>query len=689
MYSVLIQSKKTIESFYEFHPLFMDALKENLGVCEWNEDKTDIASALPNLRELTEDKAEWRAIIVRVEDMDPREADPSNPYDFKVNSENYMKNHGVDYSEANPIPLVRLTHMLAGVPRPEKNYVMIDPIKEAQKKRREEERQMLEEAERNGQDTTALQEEFEKRPPIPVENEEGKLILPYYKVERDEEAERLHQILNDKYNFDGKLPAEIIIVTWHVSPKNQWEKATKASWIDRNELESSEFWKRNNYPAACRFLTYEYHEEGHVQREADLFNFWSCVLILANNRIDPSTLQAYRLYTISAELDEKELERTLQTKASHLTGIKNFINEAFEREHRGKTRDDRDLPKYEATISISPIPVKQSDVTVDTRQFHLGRRSEDYEAGKWHAAREKAEAQLDALFRNGERALEESAGFVRRESVRTVAESDGLEDYQRVEIQNNLEDTYANILEQQTTLPDIRMKRKPSVEERAKEVRYGIKTRIDGAVIAMTAVLIALIVVFAWVPSLVFHQALDMGKMPPAAIYAGIFLAVLLLAFLVVLIVQRAIFTHKIKEYNREMKDHIREMHENSSKYGTYTSAIATYTRGTIFLNQSNERKISSGEVYDAYKAHRKEANLVLDRVFAWCEAFHFPVDSNTVLVTSREIDLDVIPEKNPEYSFGEDVDKDVPLNETGYYVKSPVQFVSRLVIDRKEIYEE
>ena len=119
MYSVLIQNKKTMESFHEFHPLFLETLGKDIVLCRWLEAGTTIDTALPELSQLTDSVEKWRAIIVHVEDeeeMRKYERHPDNPYDFLINSSK------ADATKESPVPLIRLTHMLGGVPAPEIEY---------------------------------------------------------------------------------------------------------------------------------------------------------------------------------------------------------------------------------------------------------------------------------------------------------------------------------------------------------------------------------------------------------------------------------------------------------------------------------------------------------------------------------------------------------------------------------------
>ena len=120
MYSVIIQNKRTMESFGQFHPLFSETLeKGEVGICQWMEAGTTVEDALPELINLVEGKESWRAVIVRIQDEEDMAVQPAarmNPYDFYENAD------GDGKIRENPVPLVRLTHMLGGMPVPETRF---------------------------------------------------------------------------------------------------------------------------------------------------------------------------------------------------------------------------------------------------------------------------------------------------------------------------------------------------------------------------------------------------------------------------------------------------------------------------------------------------------------------------------------------------------------------------------------
>ena len=120
-------------------------------------------------------------------------------YDFLINRDSE------DSVEESPIPLVRLTQMLGGVPPLEIKF-KAEILREAHKAPR-----------------TIY---------VPIE---------------DAQRERAHKELTAKYAFDGKLPSSILVIS--VRSKSYQAESLGQSWLAHKESESSEFWKRNHFPS--------------------------------------------------------------------------------------------------------------------------------------------------------------------------------------------------------------------------------------------------------------------------------------------------------------------------------------------------------------------------------------------------------------------------------------------------------
>lgn len=81
-------------------------------------------------------------------------------------------------------------------------------------------------------------------------------------------------------------------------------------------------------------------------------------MLLASNAIDPSTLQAYRLYRISVEFDKKKLEQTFQATAGRVYRARCSIEKSIKRELEKKLSEEVLLPDYEQK---APVVLKLPD----------------------------------------------------------------------------------------------------------------------------------------------------------------------------------------------------------------------------------------------------------------------------------------------------------------------------------------
>ena len=126
MYTVLIQSKKTLDCLQQFYPLFSESIEAgNIGICQWVEAGETVDTAMPELYNLISHKRAWKAVIVcsEFDDVNTRyPADTVNPYDFLENKDR----DGLTIVDGRIVdcnaPLIRLTHMLGGIPAPEPKF---------------------------------------------------------------------------------------------------------------------------------------------------------------------------------------------------------------------------------------------------------------------------------------------------------------------------------------------------------------------------------------------------------------------------------------------------------------------------------------------------------------------------------------------------------------------------------------
>lgn len=636
-----------MESFHEFHPLFMEEILNNrIGVCRWIESGNTVETALPELCDMTSDKEYWRAIIVRVTDekeMQEAKADLNNPYDFDA-----YKSLPVVLEESS-VPLIRLTHILGGVPSPAVEFKEMEKV------------------------------------------QEDRVTQVVYKPVKNEANERAHVALEKKYKFNGKRPTEIVLVTFHKKKYRQESSKIEFVWTNYLELDSSEFWKRNNYPSACRFLKYDYEEMGPMQRHADLFNFWMSVMLLAGNDINPSSLQGYRLYNIRTDFDKKKMARSFQEEVDTLVGTKNYISMEIRRNREERASIDEtavmDFTHVEG-LEINVDVSRNTILEVSEKEFNLCGKTTGEDGNKWEGMRGVVESNLDELHKRADRELEKGTDQMRLRQHMEDEDVKPINHFQEEDIRNELDGLFVQILNGQSELSGLTKHNRTGMGEKAGTVRKTIVSRITGSMALKIAGVILLLLVVCCIPS-VFLQQTKLGPtlLPSFLVIAGVILCYILIE-LGVLKFQHSVFRKKINDYNEEVEK-IQEDLENCTKNLTnFVRDVVSYSRGYDYLNILEHKHFSTGYVYEALQRHIKATNLLLDKLRRWSKAFYIDTNFHPETQDNFRIDIDLAPQNNYLYTFENGKEYVVPLNETGEEIISPFEFVRKFNIDREELFD-
>lgn len=647
MYSILIQNQSTMECFHEFYSLFMEEILNNqIGVCRWIESGTSMDTALPELCDLTADKEHWRAIIVRVADeieMQEAKADPNNPYDFEI----YKDMPKV--LEESAVPLIRLTHILGGVPSP-----------------------LVEFREEN-------------------QVQENSTIHVVYKPVKDPVKEKAYEALEQKYKFDGKQPTEILLITFHKKGHQTESSKVEFAWTNYFELDSSEFWKRNNYPSSCRFLKFDYEELGPVQRNADLFNFWTSVMLLARNNISSSSLQGYRIYNIRTDFDKAKMVHAFQTKVDILIGTKKYIGMEIRRDQEEKASIDESAVMDFANVEGLEVTVDVShDVVlrVSENEFDVcGKTSNDY-YNKWEGMRGVVESNLDGLYKRADRELEKGTDKMR---LRQHIEDDNVKPinhFQEEDINAELDGLYVQILNGQSELTGLTKRNQSRLDAKAVAVRKDIVRKIirSSAVTIMTAILLTLVV--CCIPGIFFRQIENFPTILSSLLLTFGVVMVYIIIESVVLRAQHKKFLKKVKNYNDEVEKTQEDLENCTRNLTEFVRNVVAYSRGCDYLTILEHKRFTAGYTYDALQRHMKATNLFLDKLRKWSRAFYMDTNFHPETQDNFRIDTELSPQNNYLYTFENGKEYAVPLNETGDEVISPFEFVKKLNIDREELFD-
>ena len=647
MYSVLIQNSKTIDSFLRYRPFFAEALTAGqIGICRWNEFGRTIETALPELSSLTDDKEEWRAIIVRHtddHDMSAFESADNNPYDFEVNRD-------LPGFEENEVPLVRLTQMLGGVPPVEVSF-----------------------------EAEVIQEEHMQPRTVyhPVKNAE--LI-------------RQRDALAEFYEFDGRKPSSILIISMRRKPDQDEKLAHEAdqAWKKRKESWSSEFWKRNQYPSACRFLVYDYEFHGPVQREADDFNFWLSVLLLSLNKVDASTLQAYRLYTVRTILDKDAMKRVFQEQADLLRDSKKVIQKEIRKQIEGRLVFEEELPDYRLDVPVVLNLPKRGDIEVSPRSFPFLSEGQLADFSVWRTEKNRIEEHLVRSVRSANRSLDQTAARMRNNLDIDEAEAEPLNRYQVEDLTRETDQLYRDIVKMQGSLPTEDVSADPKIVQVTNEIQDELSKRVMKGPVLFVGVMTAVLLVMAAFPAVIRLVNGTENRLTGILIMIIFGAAAAAIDAIIILALQKHYLNKLILRYDQIIADAFNEREDDADQYTKYLSSIASHSRGIAHLDMSSRLQITEEEQKDDRFVHIRAINAFLGRLKQWGKAQHLNLDLESRRPDSRiTVDTTVSPADNKLYVFEAGKYSPVEINHSGLTMQSPYSFTKKIEILREELYDD
>jgi len=644
IFTVLIMNESTIESFMQHQALFVDAINDgNVVICKWIESGRTVDQALPELMSLTNDTQIWRAIIVRYIDddcMSKYEFDESNPFDFDVNHEDDGKIH------ENDVPLVRLAQMLGGVP----------PVEMSFKER--------------------------------VVHEENKRPKMVYDFSSDPEQEKIREELANKYKFDGKLPSSVIIVSVRHNYNEELEAFHKA-WKEHREADSSKFWKVNQYPSICRFLLCDYTDQGAIQREADDFNMWFSIMLIAYNNLKTDMLSAYKLYTLKTIWDKDLMTDSFQSTVNRLRDAKKVITKEMKEDFVYSVSTEEELYNYRIEVPVKVDLPSSGERTIDSNNYHLAPSSIDRDVKSWDNHCELVEENYRKTVKAAERGLDKTAGKVREAATLDDEEViEPLNKYQDEDLHKELNALFNMIVTIQGELPDGDTVNSDEFVKNKTGVRNYLLRRVTGeagwgfygAVLFLLLVSCALSLFF--VPKTATPDYISL------AFVTILFCFVIGLSALLALVIQKARLNGLIREYNNISNAAFNKVAETTYQYKDYVSNIASHSRCVSYFDISDSKRESITDIHEMRHNHIKAINIMLRKIKNWSKAYHLDVDFDSVRITQPvTIDTKIAPIENRLYAFESGVSYPIEVNHSGVMLESPYGFASRIEIYREELY--
>lgn len=624
----------------------------DVDFCVWNPEGTTVETALPDLYRLIAGKHEWRAIVVLTPTDEEREqarkdglgTTEQNPYDFLVNRDQDA------YSVAeSPVPLIRLTQLLGGIPRPEMRFERVEH-----------------------------------------QSEDGEYYISFDpQKEEHEAAMQEHKRLSQQYLFVDNRPKEILLISTR-EPVDTTDQEVRAAWTTRLESQSSEFWNRNRYPASCRFMVFDVLNERHSLFSGCIFRLWSAVLLLALNQVENSTLQAYRLYKLSAEMDRAKLGSAFSRYVTRLVSMSVQLDVADANRESVERMVAKTAPIIDQSVEVAFTCKKEDDLLISTRDLGLTTDRPREEKQYWSERFRAATVAVHDLVRSPLRALDVAADDTRVRGVYDPESVEVLNQYQRADLEEVLEWRYFDTLAHRRSL-GVNVKKRQS--ERAvidHQVRKRIDQRLDHKRACMLSGIAAGCVTVGSLPYLI--NAARTG----AAGFGWALLAIILMVAvcagfgLVELWIQRKEMADAMEDHNRCVTQLHYEIMDSAGHYSDYLSALCAYLRGRSYLDREGQLLAGRANVAKLRAAHRKSIEKCLRQVRDWATALGAVVEPGRNDRSGEAFDPAVPPEYNPAYRFELPTGgRTVPLNQTGETMESPYDFIKGITLEREELFDD
>ena len=648
MYTVIIQSPETARLSRDYRRLFFEEhiARGELDFCTWIKSGDSVDTAVPALYDLVAGKREWRAIIVQTEKdrLNGPASRPRNPFDFIENKEN-------DPYEAkeSTIPLIRLTQLLGGVPEPEIRYEQGEKV-----------------------------------------DEYGRTQVVYVpdKVQH-QAAMKEHARIAEQYQFVENRPREILVISTRQSVDNS-ESEIDAAWRKKLETESSEFWSRNRYPSACRFMTCDVLNERHSLYPGSIFKLWSAVLLLSINQIEASSLQAYRIYNLSLELDQERLSAAFSRYAAKMGGMTSQLDAADANRETVESQVARKAPQLDEEVNVAFSTKQSADLRVDTHPLGLVTDQPQDEREFWGERYRRSTAALNELLRAPGRALDVAADDTRRRGVYPPGEVEILNRYQRSDLSEHLEASYFGTLAARAAL-GLNVKRRQ--RERAiidQQVRRRIAQRLSGKRAGIAAGVCLAVLVVGSLPYII-----GAGRVSGSALLWSLLTVVVMLLIaggfgLAELWIQRKEMADTMEDHNRCMHEVLREMQIGAQHYSDYLSCLCTYLRGRSYLDREQELLNGLANVEKLRHGHRRAILKCVGLVRVWSAALGATVDVTLVEKDATVFDAAIPPEENAAYRFElPPGGRNIPLNNTGERMFAPYDFIRGINLEREELFDD
>lgn len=674
MYTVIILNKHSSDLLKDYKFLFKPFVDEGkIAFCEWNESGTDIKTAVPDLYKTVKGKKHWRCIVVNTDSLKDFAGtavpDERNPFDYP----SCVDENGVPHE--SDVPIVRLSHMIGGFDAA--------PIKEFENGYEYYDEGLCKTVRVRASDLT--QEEIDDI----IETSGDSLVSVYIEKVISKEISEAYRTLHEKYYFADVRPTEMLLISSRKHIMDDERAKVLNSWKDSLEMTSSSFWERNKYPNNCRFLYHDICNRENSLYIKEITDFWLSILTVAINNINASYLQAYRLYRLDVETSSEVMDTVLNNHLNKLEATYEFIQEQLLGRHELTFEEDEDIVTRQP-ISVDIDNYNGQDLYINNNKIGLSSDCPRKEMDFWVSEVKDKTNNLIKFMRGPRRSLDKAAQRLKLRSESYLGDLYELDKFQLEDLHEEIDDIEKRISNANTrNVVDIK-KTKKSLEEVDKDVRKYIACRMSKGTVVVAG-LVALLIYFAgYIPYLISAYKTSNEAFLQSLLLSLGTVVLVSLGGLIVLFVLRHQAREKMKQFNLLMRSVVNNVCSSAARFSEYFTDVCTYMKAHSILLGIKLKKNTVISTNYLLRTHKQALINSMKRDKEWINSYSIERAADLVTNVSSFFNTELIPMNNSLYYFeANNQEDDILLNRTGDKVTSPYKFVSKLIIEREELYDE
>ena len=489
----------------------------------------------------------------------------------------------------------------------------------------------------------------------------------------------LREVGSRKELFDNgrNRPAELILL----STRYRRVYASGAEGKSTVSGIPSEFWKTCGYAWQSRFLTFDVHWDREKIPDRDLFLFWMAALTVSLSEISSGALQAFSLYQLQLQTDEKALAQTMAAKCAEFLSVRDAL---LMRRQKHRRLYPKELPVLEM-----PVPVIQevSDTSGLTAELSIGLYTDGAvnETARWNTASETALTAAERISRSPKRRLEDAALRARELGKGEDLTVTCLSPRQREDL---TEETLRHEAEMiRCCVPDSTVSRR--LEEMRKadsEVRKELRCRVrksDAEIAAAIAVGLFLLGMVPWL----IHSILNSISLMTALTFAGTGAMILLAVSWFGLRRLRRPLKEKISDFNRKSASLLDSAERRNTQLSESLTAVCAALRGWQVLDRLDQMEREEERVQMQCDRHLQALEHAYSRFSGWAGLFGYRVRDLMEPAGYVAFDPELLPGVNPLYRLQPDGAYLSVRNDDPFC--APFKFISGFRFHREEVIDE